>query len=379
MPTQRNGHGLRLRPTMDDSLLQSSLTHSVCCGRMRRWHALPFPGRILVEPGDKVSVGQVWWRGRIRSGVVVVDLPRLLRVSPNEVRRHVAVGFGSTVDEGTVLAGLSGRIRTGKQWLAPSRGMLVDVSPRTGVGVFVRDVRDVALYCRIEGTVTEVDAGEGILVEGRGVSVASALGSGGRAYGLLRFVESGEIPGSGDEAQPSEILVSPDPLRSDWVRSALEVRAAGIVAPSADPELAASLALAPAIAGLAPPDDGRTTAPIPILLTEGLGFMRMPRALQALFRSSIGDAVVIVCTRRPGQSEVVLSEAAADRVRERSESRTSVRVIGGPHAGTEGLVVNVAQDIGRTASGVRVKFVEVRQAEGGVVVVPVTNIEVLAG
>ena len=107
--------------------------------------------------------------------------------------------------------------------------------------------------------------------------------------------------------------------------------------------------------------------------------MRMPRALQALFRSSIGDAVVIVCTRRPGQSEVVLSEAAADRVRERSESRTSVRVIGGPHAGTEGLVVNVAQDIGRTASGVRVKFVEVRQAEGGVVVVPVTNIEVLAG
>ena len=363
---------------MADSPLNSALTHSVCFGRMRRWHALPFPGRILVESGDKVSVGQIWCRGRIRSGVVVVDLPRLLRVPPNEARRHVAVGFGSTVDEGTVLAGSSNRIRTGKQWLAPTRGLLADVSPRTGMGVFVRDVRDVALYCRLEGTVTDVDAGEGILVEGRGVSVAAALGSGGRAYGSLRFVESGESPGSVPKGRTSEILVSPDPLRSDWVRSALEVRAAGIVAPSADPELAASLALAPAIAGLAPPDDGRITAPLPILLTEGLGFMRMPRALQAIFRSSAGDVVVIVCTRRPGQSELVLSAAAADRMRERPASRTSVRVVGGPHAGTEGLVVEIAPDVGRTDSGVRAHFVKVRQAEGGIIVVPVTNAEALS-
>ena len=171
---------------------RQALPRAVVVGRLRRRHALPFPGRILVEVGDTVAPGQIWCRGRLRSGVVVVDLPRLLQVQPDEVADLLAVEPGDTVEAETVLAGTPGRLRTSRTWLAPTRGVLAEVNARTGVAVFVRGDRDTALYCRLGGDVVSTDPEDGIVVEGEGVAVAGALGGGGRAYGPFRFVESGE-------------------------------------------------------------------------------------------------------------------------------------------------------------------------------------------
>ena len=346
---------------------------------LRRRHELPFAGRILVTEGDRVSVGQIWCRGRLRTGLTIVDLPRLLRVQPAEARRLVAVNVGATVDEGTLLAGSPGRMRTGKQWLAPSRGMLSEVSPRTGVAVFVRDVREVALYCRLAGRVLAVNPGDGIVVEGRGVAVAAAVGAGGRAFGPLRVVESGERPQPETEGPAGAVLVTPDPLRVEWVQRAAEAGAAGIVAPTADDEGLSQLALAPTIAGLPPPRHALQVQRLPIVLTEGVGYRRMPRALQTVFRAAEGEVVAIVASRQPGESEVLLPAGRPEQaVAELRCDGLPVRIVAGPEAGVEGTLIGLANDVARAPSGIPVECMRVRRAEGGTVAVPVSNLQALA-
>lgn len=357
---------------------RSALPRGVFVGRLRRRHALPFPGRILVDNGDSVDAGQIWCRGRIRSGVVVVDLPRLLQVQPNEIEDLLAVELGVTVEAETLLAGTPGLLRTSRHWLAPTRGMLTEVNVRTGVAVFVREVRDAALYCRLGGEVVSADPDDGIVVEGDGVAVAGALGGGGRAYGPFRFVESGERPDSRAEDPEPGILVTPDPLRAEWMRRALETRTAGIVAPSADVEMAAGLGLTPTIAGLSPPEGSYGRPPHTIVLTAGVGAARMPHALQDIFRAAAGTTGAVIGARRPGQSEILLAATAAEGLAQRAVDGLPVQLASGPGAGAEGIMLGDAPDVGRMTSGIATHFTRVRLAEGGVATWPTPNLATLA-
>lgn len=357
--------------------LTRSVRRTVASGDLRRWHALPMPGRILVEEGDHVAMGQVWSRGRMRAGVTVVDLPRLLNTHPSEVHKQLAVSLVETVEEGDVLAGSPGRLGTGRQWLAPARGMLTSVSQRTGVAVFVRDVREVALHCLLAGIVVNVSAGDGVVIEGRGVAVAAALGAGGRAIGRLRFVGAGDSPDAAVEA--GDILITPDPLQVGWMRRVLEVHPAAVVAPSADDETLTQLALAPTIAGMPLPQLGMVPVSVPTILTEGVGYGRMPRALQAVLRGSAGETVAVVGSRQPGASEIILPPGrSVDVVTELRAGGLPVRIMAGPDAWDEGVVIGPAPGVGRAASGSPATCVQVRRAEGGVVAVPVSDLEAIA-
>ena len=272
------------------------------------------------------------------------------------------------------LAGEPGRLRSTRQWVAPFRGAISEVS-HSGVAVFVRDTRDVALYCRLAGTVISVNSGEGIVVEGRGVAIAAALGGGGRAYGPIRFLESGERQANGHESHSGEILVTPEPLRPDWLKRALEIHSAAIVAPSVSLDLASSLGLVPTISGMVASPESLETIPVPIVLTEGLGIARMPRVLQDMFRASDGELAAVSGSRRPGDSEVLLSAAAADRVSESSRNGVSIRVSVGPDAGTEGQIVDEYPQLGRSQSGIHAQLARVRKVEGGALVTPIANLE----
>lgn len=361
-----------------ESVNHRTLPRGVLVGRLRRRHALPFPGRILVEVGDTVAPGQTWCRGRIRRGALVVDLPRILQVPPGEVLDLLVAEPGETVEADTLLAGTPGRLRGNRNWLAPARGMLAEFNARTGVAVFVREEREAALACRLAGEVVSADPDDGIVVEGDGVAVAGALGGGGRAFGPFRFVESGERPDARAGDHQPGILVTPDPLRAEWVRHALETQPAGIVAPSADAEMVTGLALAQPIAGLAPPEGSYGRPPQAIVLTGGVGFARMPHGLQDLFRAAQGQVGAAIGARRPGQSEILLPPGAAEGLARRAARGLPVRLTVGTGAGAEGIMLGEAPDVGRLSSGIATQFVRVRLAEGGVAIWPTPNLATLA-
>ena len=362
---------------MGPERVEGVIRRTVRSGDLRRRHVLPSAGRILVSEGDEVVMGQVWGRGRMRTGVTVADLPRLLSAQLADVPRLLKVSRAEIVEEDTLLAESPGRMGIGRQWRAPARGMLASVSARTGVAVFVREVREVALHCRLAGTVISVTTGESIVIEGRGVAVAGALGAGGRAVGPLRVIESGDRPE--DVADGGEILVTPDPLRVEWMQRAVEARAAAVIAPSADDETLSELALAPTIVGLPLPPSAPLTPPVPTLLTEGFGHTRMPRALQRIFRGSADELVSVVGSRQPGESEVLLPPGPSEEiVAELCASGLPVRIVAGPAAGEEGVVVGAAPEAARAPSGSPAVCVRVQRTQGGTVTVPVANCEAIA-
>ena len=362
---------------MQAERVRRAIRRTVRSGTLRRRHVLPSSGRILVHEGDEVVMGQVWGRGRMRTGVTVVDLPRLLNAQLDDVPGLLKVSRAEIVEEDTLLAEALGRMGIGRQWRAPARGMIASLSPRTGVAVFVREVREVALHCRLAGTVVGVTPGESVVIEGQGVAISGALGAGGRAVGPLRVIESGDRPE--DVAEVGEILVTPDPLRPEWMQRAVEARVSAVVAPSADDATLSELALAPTIVGLPLPPSAPLTPPVPTLLTEGFGHTRMPRALQRMFRASADEVVSVVGSRQPGESEVLLppgpSEALAEELR---ADGLPVRIVAGPDAGEEGVVVGPAPDEARAPSGSPAICVRVQRTQGGTVTVPAANCEAIA-
>ena len=88
--------------------MKDAIPRVVACGSLRRRHSLPFPGKILVDVGDVVEVGQMWCRGRMRSGVSVVDLCRMLRSGSgsNSTRSGAPAKSGVELDRWAVLAGI---------------------------------------------------------------------------------------------------------------------------------------------------------------------------------------------------------------------------------------------------------------------------------
>ena len=362
---------------MEAERVGRAIRRTVRSGTLRRRHVLPSSGRILVHAGDEVVMGQVWGRGRMRAGVTVVDLPRLLSAQLDDVSGLLKVSRAEIVEEDTLLAEAPGRMGIGRQWRAPARGMIASVSARTGVAVFVREVREVALHCRLAGTVVGVTPGESIVIEGQGVAIAGALGAGGRAVGPLRVVESGDRPE--DVADVGEILVTPDPLRPEWMQRAVEARASAVIAPSADDATLSELALAPTIVGLPLPASAPLTPPVPTLLTEGFGHIRMPRALQRMFRASADELVSVVGSRQPGESEALLPPGPAETIiAELGANGLPVRIVAGPDAGEEGVVVGPAPDEARAPSGSPALCVRVQRAHGGTVTVPAANCEAIA-
>jgi hypothetical protein len=196
-------------------------------------------------------------------------------------------------------------------------------------------------------------------------------------YGPLRVIESGDRPE--DVAEIGEILVTPDPLRTEWMQRAVEARVSAVIAPSADDATLSELALAPTIVGLPLPPSAPLTPPVPTLLTEGFGHTRMPRALQRMFRASADEVVSVVGSRQPGESEVLLppgpSEAQAEELR---ADGLPVRIVAGPDAGEEGVVVGPARDEARAPSGSPAICVRVQRTQGGTVTVPAANCEAIA-
>ncbi|MDP6606129.1 MAG: hypothetical protein QF664_07740 [Dehalococcoidia bacterium] len=72
----------------------------------------------------------------------------------------------------------------------------------------------------------------------------------------------------------------------------------------------------------------------------------------------------------PGESERIVSELHAHGL--------PVRIVAGPDAGEEGVVIGPAPDVARAASGSPAACVRVRRTQGGTVAVPVANCEALA-
>lgn len=339
-------------------------------GRLRRRHFLPYPGEILVGPGDPVEAGSRWAVCHPRGKVGIRDVTRITGVPPAKVGEAAGAVMGQRVSEGTVIARATGGFVGRRDWIAPWTGQLVHLSALSGLGFFREELDEFPLYCRISGVVIEAVEGSHVVIEGQASAIRCAFGAGGTGFGRVLVASAGnevQFP-LGDQKVPSIVLIT-DPLDPEWLDSLPPERVSGVIAPSISP----IRYLALAERRLASRDVSGGSVPVPVLLTEGIGRARMPPALQRLLRDHEGRPACAVASSRPGECEILLLGRNAPP----PGRFPPLRLAGGPLMGAQASAVGQDPVTGRNGAGFLVPELLVQRDEGGRLMVPLDNLEFL--
>jgi hypothetical protein len=153
---------------------------------------LPMPGKVLVNPGDRVQPAQPVAQTEVSGEVSVVNVAQLLRVAPARAYKYIKVREGADVTMNTVIAskGLTaaGRVKS------PANGFVYRIDKSTGRVLIKVVSRPLELMAYLAGTVSSVMAGRGVVVETTGALIQAALGIGGESYGVLQWFKRATDP-----------------------------------------------------------------------------------------------------------------------------------------------------------------------------------------
>jgi hypothetical protein len=251
---------------------------------LRRERLLPMPGKVLVNPGDRVQPSQPVAEADVSGEVSVVNVAHLLRVAPAKAAKYIKVKEGADVTMNTVIAskGLTaaGRIKS------PANGFVYRIDKSTGRVLIKVVSRPLELTAYLAGIVTNVIAGRGVILEATGALIQAVLGFGGESYGVLQVVSrSAAEPVRAraiDVTTQGAIIVGGAWFDETALEQAIQMQARGLITGSMDGGMLEAV----------------QNAPFPVLLTEGLGHTAMAEPIFKLLNSNVGREVSISALTR---------------------------------------------------------------------------------
>lgn len=311
-----------------------SLTRVMPLTTIRRERILPLEGRVLVDIDASVEPKTVVARADVPGRYHILNVARILKVSPEAAEKYIRLRPGQTVAAGQVVA--SRRVTLGlfpRVVRSPQEGIVVAVG---GGRVLLESVGEpVEIRAYLPGTVGNVIPKMGVLIETIGALIQAAWGSGGESFGVLKAaVEQPNQPlqaRSIDVSCHGAVLIGGSTMDREALRQALELQVRGIVIGSLDPTL---LEMAEEM-------------PFPIIVTEGLGLAPMAQPIFQLLRTNEGREAAISGYSQPRwgtiRPEVVIplparSAPSPPPPGTRLEVGIQVRVTRGPMTGEVGTV-----------------------------------------
>jgi hypothetical protein len=347
--------------------------HLLSLTTFRRDRLLPLDagGSVEVARGDRVDLHAIIARGTAPAPYSMIDAAKHLRLrKPEQLEAQLRVSVGDPVEVGEILAGNHKRRK--RNVLSPINGTVAYI----GAGrIILRANSDpITVEAGLTGQIVEVKRGRGAVIEGIGAVVQGAWGNDERALGTLRTEpENGfENIHTEDLGSPyrGAIVVTRRPLRALTLRILAEQELAGIIAPSAEPELLPEM-LAHSRA---------------ILLTEGFGALRMGGTLYSFLINLQGRQVTLDAARptvlearrpeaiitvpvNPGERP---SAPHADYALQRD---TQVRLTRGNFSGSVGQVTDLPKSPILLDNGLRVFCAQVQLITGETLFVPLENLE----
>jgi hypothetical protein len=363
-----------------------------------------------------VAAEDVVARTELPGKVTLLNLASALGALPDEVAEKLVVQPGGAVRVGAPIAvaktwfGLSRRVVE-----APIDGTLESVSPVTGMAVLREPPVPVEVQAYVDGTIVEVLAGEGVVVETRGALVQCIFGLGGerRAPIVMAAREPGAVLEPADlvPAHRGAVVVGGGRATLAAVRRAFEIGAAALVCGGiAYQDVRELLGYDVGVAVT-----GNEAIATTLLLTEGFGDIAMARGTFELLaslegkRASVNGATQIragvirpeVIVPEAGEGAVIGAGAAGRGARgagaveagaveagavagaEVAEAVAAglalgapVRCIRAPYFGRIGKVAAMPVELFELPSETRVRVVEV-DLGGERVTVPRANVEVI--
>ena len=331
---------------------------------------LPVEGVVLVRAGQEVKADEVIAQAEINPEHISLNIERGLDVPRSRVSNYLKREIGDDIPEGGVIAKRSGMFS--REVRAPRAGKLVAV----GGGQVLLQVsnRPFDLLAGIPGTVLEIKADLGAVIQTSGAWVQGVWGNGGLEVGPLQLISQEKnqalTPGQLDTNNQGSIVLAGHCGSREALEKGVDIRLKGLVLGSMTTRL---IPVASRI-------------PYPIMLIDGFGKIPMNSAAYNLLSTNVQREVTLNAMQynllTGDRPEVVIPLSRVENPPMpinigQIKPSDRVRILRQPQQGKVGTVKAVLPGVKRFPSGLQAEAVEVSLEDGEKVVVPVANIEVL--
>ncbi len=358
--------------------------------RVRR--QLPITGDVMVKVGQKVSADDVVAQTFMPGDITPINLANLLSLPPGDVKECMLKRNGERIKVGEALARTKGMFGFFKnEYKSTVEGTIETVSDITGQVIVRGEQIPVQVRAYLSGTVVEVLAGEGCIVEAEVTFVQGIFGIGGETHGPIKVA----CPSPGQELtedlitaeMKGAIVVGGARMTDTAIKKAASVGARAVISGGIDDQdLKEFLGYDLGVAITGSEDKGIT-----LIVTEGFGEIAMADRTHRLLVAREGaEASVNGATQiRAGvmRPEVLIPIGPEDRVEESGEDFEAgvleigrlLRVIRDPYFGLIGRVSALPSEPAVLGSGSKARVLEVRFDSGESVIVPRANVELIEG
>lgn len=350
--------------------MQAPVQHIVGLTSIVRERLLPVSGTVLARLNQKVSSTDVIAETNWAREHVLLDVARILRVTPNVAERLVKCKVDDHITASTEIA--VGKGLFPRSVRAPREGRVVAV----GGGQVLMEVGEskIELRAGIPGTIIEIIPNRGAVIQTAGALVQGIWGNGRIDSGSL--VNIAEKPdgvltaGRLDVSLRGSILLAVMVKDAETLQTAADLPVRGLILSSLPPSLI----------------QVAREMRFPIMVTDGFGSLPMNSAAFKLLSTNAKRDVTVnaeVYDRYSGaRPEVIISlpistDPPAPREVETFAAGLQVRMRRPPALGMIGSIVAVKPGLTTLLSGLRAPAAEVKLENGETVVVPLVNLEVV--
>ncbi len=335
-----------------------------------RERLLPVEGNVLVRLNQKVSPSDVIAEAKWSREHVLIDVARALRLSPAVAERIVKCKVGDKLSAGMEIA--SGKGLFPRIVRAPREGNVV----AAGGGQVLMEIGDAKIELRagIPGTVVEIIAGRGAVIQTAGALIQGVWGNGRIESGLLVNIAEkpdGVLTASRiDVSLRGSILLAGMVKDADALQAAAELPVRGLILSSLYPSLI------PVAREMR----------YPIMVTDGFGPLPMNSAAYRLLSTNAKREVTLnaeAFNRYTGtRPEIIIplpisSEPPASPSSQVFAPGLQVRMRRPPAMGAIGSIVILKPGLTTLPSGLRAPAAEVKLENGETIIAPLVNLEVV--
>ncbi|HEY2981718.1 MAG TPA: hypothetical protein VGJ22_11090 [Anaerolineales bacterium] len=344
--------------------------HILALTNIVRERALPVPGKVSARLQQKVSATDVVAEASWAREHALIDVARILHLSPSAADKLIKCKVGDKLAAGTVVA--VGRGLIPRSVRAPKEGRVV----AAGGGEVLLEVGESTVHLRagIPGTVVQILPERGVVIQTAGALIQGVWGNGRIDTGLMvNLAEKADgvlAAGRLDPSLRGSVILGGQVKDAETLEAAAELPVRGLILSSLYPSL---LAVAREMR-------------YPIVVTDGFGSLPMNSAAWKLLSTNAKREVTLNAEpydRYSGaRPEIIIAlpvsqEPAAPNEVEVFAPGQTVRLRRPPSLGAIGTLVYLNPGSTLLTSGLRAPTAVVKIETGESVIVPLVNLEVV--
>ena len=354
-----------------------------------RTRRLPLSGQVVVQVDDRVRPDTVVAETYLPGPVHNVNVANALAIAPEDVPGCMLKQRNDSVEKGELIAeskGIFGLFKSAVR--CPERGTVEMVSDVTGQVLIREPSTPVRINAYLDGRITELLPGEGVVVETVGAFIQGIFGIGGEVHApIRRIVQSPdeEVTEEMVDARcAGQIVCGGSMITLDALRKLIRVGASGVVVGGMQyHDIGDLLGYQIGVAVTGGEDIGLT-----VVVTEGFGRLPMAERTFDLIGSMEGrEASMSGATQiRAGviRPEIIIKTDRVEEPPARSDpaarglvSGSLVRLIRKPWFGEIATVASLPEKPVRLPTGALARVLEVRRTNAEIVTVPRANVEIV--